>query len=885
MLRILVVLLLCVSDVTAGASSSGKKSTSSGTSPPTCPSRTINYITQGLPQLCLTSTWSGPVNTTTAVAPTVDLVRAYPSDAAGENSTSSVLPRAPITPPTSVIDVAVGSSAQLTTQTQAYQTTPKRIATEDEADIETPLGKGNFLSFEEWKIQNLVKNGQSEHVGRHHKDTTTPRRRPASVHNDLDSLGDDTEIDLDFSGFVTEKPGLITSQQGSEDRNAPGFGRDLTEAPHKPARRSKDAGTTCKERFNHASFDCAATILKTNPKASGSSAVLIENKDSYMLNECSIGNKFIILELCGDILIDTIVMANFEFFSSTFREFRVSISDRYPVKAERWQTLGTFEARNTRQVQAFLVENPLIWARYLRIEFLSHYGKEHYCPVSLVRVHGTTMMEDYKHGTEARRSDEEEEDEETTDSIHENLDPEIRAVADGLLREEGINSQAIERLQNRTADEAVFADPQTNGSLPQRDTEDASGICPYNKSLAARRELATLFLHQDICVSDDSPYVATELPIGMPTQSYSGTEASSSLFGERNDGQAHFSSSSLVSATFKASEFSSSQPVTTSDASSKVVTEKDPNISTAHASIAKSSNVTKLENSKSTASATMAQPAIPTIQESFFKSVQKRLQMLESNSSLSLQYIEDQSRILRDAFSKVEQRQLAKTTNFLDYLNSTVLGELRDFRQQYDQLWQSTVIELDNQREQYQRDVLAINTRLGILADELIFQKRMSVLQIVLVLLCLGLVLFSRGAINNYLELPLVQTMLARSPNMRMMITRGLDTPSGSPDSTRPSSAHKQKQPFKIPKSEHPGQPSKASVHDATGLDVAYSPPTPVSSDGRFGTDEGFGGELYGPLWRAESPVSDIVELQRPSSSPPVLPNGEDPTMQTHVSW
>jgi hypothetical protein len=34
--------------------------------------------------------------------------------------------------------------------------------------------------------------------------------------------------------------------------------------------------------------------------------------------------------------------------------------------------------------------------RYLRIEFLAHYGNEFYCPVTLLRVHGTTMMEEYK---------------------------------------------------------------------------------------------------------------------------------------------------------------------------------------------------------------------------------------------------------------------------------------------------------------------------------------------------------------------------------------------------------------------------------------------------------------------------------------------------------
>lgn len=84
----------------------------------------------------------------------------------------------------------------------------------------------------------------------------------------------------------------------------------------------------------------------------------------------------------------------------------MSVSDRYPVKPDKWKDLGTYEARNSREIQAFLIENPQIWARYLRIEFLSHYGNEYYCPVSLIRVHGTRMLESWKE-TEAGNEEDE----------------------------------------------------------------------------------------------------------------------------------------------------------------------------------------------------------------------------------------------------------------------------------------------------------------------------------------------------------------------------------------------------------------------------------------------------------------------------------------------
>ena len=73
-----------------------------------------------------------------------------------------------------------------------------------------------------------------------------------------------------------------------------------------------------------------------------------------------------------------------------------------------------------------------------------------------------------------------------------------------------------------------------------------------------------------------------------------------------------------------------------------------------------------------------------------------------------------------------------------------MLAELRQFGKQYDQIWQSTVFELESQRDLLSRETIALSSRLTLLADELVFQKRMAIVQSVLLLLCMGLVLFSR---------------------------------------------------------------------------------------------------------------------------------------------
>ncbi|XP_014378772.2 SUN domain-containing ossification factor-like, partial [Alligator sinensis] len=85
-----------------------------------------------------------------------------------------------------------------------------------------------------------------------------------------------------------------------------------------------------KNRNNYASVECGAKILAANPEAKSTSAILMENMDLYMLNPCSTKIWFVI-ELCEPIQVKQLDIANHELFSSTPKDFLVSISDRYPT--------------------------------------------------------------------------------------------------------------------------------------------------------------------------------------------------------------------------------------------------------------------------------------------------------------------------------------------------------------------------------------------------------------------------------------------------------------------------------------------------------------------------------------------------------------------------
>ena len=788
-----------------------------------CPSRSVNYITDSLPQQCLgviLAVRSGTINRVTDQSATI--TSGFPTPTSTEEeivfATLSVLQADPEVS----VTTGVPNSKEVTSNGYSSSTAPSsitatlstqaRFAAEADQDneSESPLDNAKFLSFEEWRKQNLARAGQSmENVGgRTGVGESEPRRRPGGISNALDSLGEDTEIEIDFSGFVgPERPSqalplreqnLNDSQpyiKNNEGESKPGSDVSGTHS------RSKDAGKTCKERFNYASFDCAATVLKTNKECTGSTSVLVENKDTYMLNKCSADNKFFIVELCDDILIDTIVLANFEFFSSMFRTFRVSVSDRYPVKLEKWRELGTFEAKNSREVQAFLVEAPLIWARYLRVELLAYYGNEYYCPVSLLRVHGTTMMEEFNHDMKGLRGEEEAELE-NEEGEDDGLESGTGIVVADALKEEvqALRGQPdLTLLPPSTAEAQVLLSTQDitlrkeSAAQSSEDTERSPPkITSYDFLLSAQLQAVMLSFsagHNQTCsLYDQFANISSSASSSTTTYLLTGEPKKNSEVPTPSHGES-IGEETLPSTLTKVTAPNS----TTTDPPSQ-------DSSSSSGGIGERSNSSKTmiqpsqSNTKSYPTSVQPSSANPTTQESFFKTIHKRLQLLESNSTLSLQYIEEQSRILRDAFSKVEKRQLAKTTTFLESLNTTVLTELRDFRSQYEQLWQSTVLELSAQRESSRQEVMALSSRLSLLADEIIFQKRMVLLQFVLILLCLCLIIISRASSSsllgvNYPELsPLVQGAAKSSANLARYAHS--ETPNTSPSSTRPSSRY-----------------------------------------------------------------------------------------------
>ncbi|KAM8715637.1 hypothetical protein ACLKA7_002653 [Drosophila subpalustris] len=151
---------------------------------------------------------------------------------------------------------------------------------------------------------------------------------------------------------------------------------------------------------NYASPDCGAKIIASNADAQNTGAVLSHSSDEYMLSTCG-SRIWFVVELCEAVQAQKVELANFELFSSSPRNFTVAVSKRFPTRD--WSNVGRFAAEDKRTVQTFEL-HPHLFGKFVRVDIHSHYSKEHFCPISLFRVFGTSEFEAFE--TEIRHSDE-----------------------------------------------------------------------------------------------------------------------------------------------------------------------------------------------------------------------------------------------------------------------------------------------------------------------------------------------------------------------------------------------------------------------------------------------------------------------------------------------
>lgn len=118
------------------------------------------------------------------------------------------------------------------------------------------------------------------------------------------------------------------------------------------------------------------------------------------------------MELCEPIQCERVELANFELFSSSPKDLSVSVGNRFPTRD--WSNVGIFQAKDERDIQNFDL-SPRLFGKFVRVDISSHYNSEHYCPLSLFRVFGTSEFEAFETDNQPANLDDDDEDDEVNE--------------------------------------------------------------------------------------------------------------------------------------------------------------------------------------------------------------------------------------------------------------------------------------------------------------------------------------------------------------------------------------------------------------------------------------------------------------------------------------
>ncbi|TPX71556.1 hypothetical protein CcCBS67573_g06184 [Chytriomyces confervae] len=520
--------------------------------------------------------------------------------------------------------------------------------------------------------------------------------------------------------------------------------------------------------YNQASFDCGALILATNKGASSTTSILNKSKDQYMLNRCknvdpkaaassyalsnnsgangspkrgvrggnaanSVGSgagaNFVIIELCNTIKIDTLVLANFEYFSSTFKDFNVYITDQYPPKVDAplggWSLLGSFHAANVRDFQYFKVKEPLFFTRFVKIEFLTYFGNEYYCPLTQVKAFGKTEIEAFREeeiiSMAAELAEQEEAAEETLRTIALRAVKEIDAAA--CIPGDVVCEEAA----------AAVAERFVLGDI----VPGASGTAIFGTPGSSEENGSGILFGTGIGDVGGSEGVETTKTLTTGTSSTSTDTAAASPH------STEASSSSGMSPAENPQSY-----ILSADYFRLFMENQDPTFQTLHLadnySPVKEEGVgehgTPVAASNSHAAPVPSPSSVPlgsSSQESIFKTISKRLTLLERNATLSYKYIEEQSRAYHAAFVRVEIARSDSIRKALGECNKTMTRVVRELAKDYEAAWGLLLRDLERQRKLSDSRIKDVEKSLEKLSERMtrqIFYEFILVILLVLIL-------------------------------------------------------------------------------------------------------------------------------------------------------
>jgi Sad1 / UNC-like C-terminal len=404
------------------------------------------------------------------------------------------------------------------------------------------------------------------------------------------------------------------------------------------------------------------------------------------------------------------------------------------------------------------VETGLDWYQYIKIEFLSHYGNEYYCPLSLLRVHGNPMMEYWTLYEKPTITGEDEEDDmlkgispdpmvDETDFLwpaFSSVDigaklttPPIPTVEDMLIAEREAKSLKLDNLVERKSghvEPLTSHSPTESFNQPQAlSADEAAGSAaenPLQENAFANKDHADE--SQYVSSKDDPKHLDTDPVPNMPVDPSTPPIASES---EPETSSSAASDSSQLSniPDAKSSELRSSEegsngqkPTTVEPTASSLTEDASPTPVASDFSI--HSNTA---GGQTKAPFGYGQGAN---MESIYKTIMTRILNLEQNATLSQRYLDDQNRMLNEVFETMEDRHREQLLQLVGQLNSTASLRIDTMKRRYERLYRMTARELETTRNETAKELQELTAKLHIMADQVVFEKRLSLVQLILLI-------------------------------------------------------------------------------------------------------------------------------------------------------
>lgn len=213
-------------------------------------------------------------------------------------------------------------------------------------------------------------------------------------------------------------------------------------------------------KYNFAALTSGAELIDYSPKnGKGFKHLLSDDRDKYALFSCY-EKKWVIIGLSEDVLIESIVIASYERYSSIVKDFQILAAVSFPQS--NWIYLGNYTAEARLGEQVFHVLQPSnLHTRFVKIRFFNHNFNEDLCTMSQIKVYGKTIYETIKTGMETMFT------EDANKAQYEDEVEDFHYPNDTV-----IDSVSQENLQGNRADESNLVDSEVGSANSTKDQSD-----------------------------------------------------------------------------------------------------------------------------------------------------------------------------------------------------------------------------------------------------------------------------------------------------------------------------------------------------------------------------------------------------------------------------